>query len=393
VPRSNIRNSVRYLIAALALVLIVVALASVKAAQISTLINMGKQAQKAGPPPESVATSVAQKQRWEGSLAAVGSITAAKGVSVSNETAGTVSRILFESGATVKEGQVLVELDTNVERAQLATARARVDLARLTARRTQALLATDSISKAQADSDDAQLKTSATDADALQAQIARKTVRAPFAGRLGIRLINRGQYLAAGTPVTTLEAIDTVYVDFTLPQQRLPDVKVGMPVRVTIESMQAARQDGIVAAIDPSIDATTRTIKLRASVPNTLEKLTPGMFARVEAVLPQRDSVVALPATAILHAPYGDSVFVVEDKKDEAGQPVLSMDGKPMKTARQQFVRLGEERGDFVAVADGVTEGQVVVTAGAFKLRNGSNIVVNNDIKIVPQISPHPENH
>jgi membrane fusion protein (multidrug efflux system) len=304
-----------------------------------------------------------------------------------------VSRILFESGATAKEGQVLVELDTSVERAQLATARARLELARVTAGRTKALLASDSISKAQADSDDAQLKTSMTDADALEAQISRKTVRAPFAGRIGIRLINRGQYLAAGTPVTTLEAIDTVYVDFSLPQQRLGDLKVGMPVRITIEGAQGAPQNGVVAAIDPAIDTTTRTIKLRASVPNAQEKLTPGMFARVELILPQKGSVVAVPSTAIIHAPYGDSVFVVDDKKDEAGQLVTGPNGKPMKAARQQFVRLGEERGDFVAIDDGVTNGQVVVTAGAFKLRNGSNVTVNNDVKVVPQLTPHPENH
>jgi membrane fusion protein (multidrug efflux system) len=383
---------VRYLISILALLAIVAALAGVKAAQISTLVNMGKQAQKAGPPPETVATSIAQKQTWEGALAAVGSVTAAKGVAVSNEVAGTVSRILFDSGATVREGQVLVELDTSVERAQLATARARLELARVTAKRTQSLLASDSISKAQADSDDAQLKTSMTDADALEAQIARKTVRAPFAGRLGIRLVNRGQYLAAGTAVTTLEAIDTVYVDFSLPQQQLPDLKVGMPVRVTIESTQGAPQDGVIAAIDPAIDATTRTIKLRASVPNMQEKLTPGMFARVEVVLPQKGSVVAVPATAIIHAPYGDSVFLVEDKKDDAGQLVVGPDGKPTKAARQQFVRLGDERGDFVAINDGVTAGQEVVTGGAFKLRNGSNITVNNQLKVVPQLSPHPEN-
>jgi membrane fusion protein (multidrug efflux system) len=392
VPPSNIPNPVRYFIAILALLTIVAGLAGVKAAQISTLMSMGKQAQKMGPPPETVATSAAQKQTWEGSLPAVGSITAAKGVSVSNEVAGTVSRILFESGATVKEGQVLVELDTSVERAQLATARARVDLARVTASRTRALVASDSISKAQSDSDESQLKTSMTDADALGAQIARKTIRAPFAGRLGIRLINRGQYLGAGTPITTLEAIDTVYVDFTLPQQRLAEVKVGMPVRVTIESSQSGPQDGVVAAIDPSIDALTRTIKVRASVPNSQEKLSPGMFARVELILPQKGSVVAVPATAILHASYGDSVFVVEDKKDEDGHIVTGPNDKPMKSARQQFVRLGDERGDFVAIVDGLTEGQEVVTAGAFKLRNGANVTVNNAIQVAPQLSPHPEN-
>jgi membrane fusion protein (multidrug efflux system) len=383
---------VRYVVAVLALLAIVVALAGVKAAQISTLINMGKQAQKAGPPPEAVATYVAQRQNWEDTLSAVGSVTAAKGVTVSNEVPGLVSRILFESNAAVREGQVLVELDTSVERAQLATARARLELARVTAGRTRALLATNSISKAQGDSDDAQLKTAQTDVGSLEAQIDRKTVRAPFAGRTGIRLINRGQYLGAGTPVTTLETLGALYVDFTLPQQHLPQVQVGMPVQVSIEGTEGS-QAGIVSAIDPAVDATTRTIKLRAALPNVEQKLNPGMFAHVSVILPQQASVVIVPATAIVHAPYGDSVFIVEDMKNEAGQVVTGPDGKPRKMARQQFVRLGDARGDFVAVLDGVTEGQEGVMAGAFKLRNGSPVVLNNDLKPTPQLAPHPENH
>jgi membrane fusion protein (multidrug efflux system) len=392
VPPSVIPKPVRYLVAILGLLAIVGALAGVKAAQISTLVNMGKQAQKAGPPPEAVSTFVAQTQTWEGMLSAVGSVTAAKGVTVSNEVPGLVSRILFESGAMVREGQVLVELDTSVERAQLATSKARLELARVTAERTRALLATGSISKAQGDNDDAQLKTSLTDVSSLEAQIDRKTVRAPFPGRTGIRLINRGQYLGAGTPVTTLETLGALYVDFTLPQQRLPEVKVGMPVKVSIEGTEGT-QDGLVSAIDPAVDAVTRTIKLRAALPNVEQNLNPGMFAHVSVILPQQSSVVTVPATAIVHAPYGDSVFIVEDMKDEAGHVALGPDGKPRKVARQQFVRIGESRGDFVAVLDGAKTGQVIVMAGAFKLRNGSPVTVNNDVKPTPQLAPHPENH
>jgi len=402
-PRADIVQRVRYFVVVMGFVAVVAALVGIKAAQISSLIGMGKQMQKAGPPPETVATFVAERQTWEGTLSAVGSVTAARGVAVSNDAPGIVSRILFDSGATVREGQVLVELDTGVERAQLASAQARQDLAHLTATRSHTLLASDSISKAQVDSDEAQLKSATTDTSALAAQIGRKTVRAPFAGRLGLRLVNRGQYLTSGTPVTVLEAIDMVYVDFTLPQQRLAEVQLGMPVHVSIEGAEASAYDGAVSAIDPAVDSATRTIKLRASVPNKEEKLAPGMFAKVSLVLPQKGSFVVLPATALIHASYGDSVFVVEDKdgtspaspgrvqngKDDAKGP----DGQPAKMARQQFVRLGDARGDFVAVLDGVTEGQEVVTGGGFKLRNGSGVVVNNDIKLTPQLAPHPENH
>jgi membrane fusion protein (multidrug efflux system) len=311
---------------------------------------------------------------------------------VSNEVPGIVSRISFESGVTVREGQVLVELDTSVERAQLATARARLELARVTAARSRALLATDSISKAQVDNDESQLKTAMTDVGGLEAQIDRKTVRAPFSGRTGIRLINRGQYLGAGTPVTVLETVGALYVDFTLPQQRLAEVQVGMPVQVSIEGTDGT-QDGVISAIDPAIDAATRTIKLRSALPNVQQKLNPGMFAHVSVILPKQASVVVVPATAIVHASYGDSVFIVEDKKDDTGQVAKGPDGKTLRAVRQQFVRVGDARGDFVAVLEGVAEGQQLVTAGAFKLRNGSNVVVNNDVKVTPQLAPHPENH
>jgi membrane fusion protein (multidrug efflux system) len=392
-PRSDIAERVRYVAVVLGLLAVVAALAGIKAAQISTLMGMGKQAQKMGPPPEAVATFVAEKQAWESTISAVGSVTAAKGVAVSNEAPGIVTRILFDSGATVREGQILVELDTSVERAQLASARARLELAQETGTRSHALLASGSISKAQVDADEAQLKTATTDSSALAAQIDRKTVRAPFAGRLGIRLVNRGQYLNSGTPIAELDAIDKQYVDFTLPQQRLADVQLGMPVHLSIEGAEGAAHEGTVAAIEPAVDSATRTIKLRASVPNKDERLAPGMFANVLVILPQKASFVVLPATAIIHASYGDSVFVVEDRRDDAGTALNGPDGKPAKVTRQQFVRLGDARGDFTAILDGVTEGQEVVMGGAFKLRNGSSVVVNNDVKPTPQVAPHPENH
>jgi membrane fusion protein (multidrug efflux system) len=383
---------VRYLIAIGLLIALIGGLTTVKFTQISSLIKMGKQMEKAGPPPEVVSVAPAEAHVWGGALSAIGSVTAAKGVAISNDAPGVVARISFDSGRDVKQGQVLVELDASVERAELASALARMELAALTARRSRALVASNSISQAQLDTDEAQLRTATTDAAGLQAQIDRKTVRAPFSGRLGIRDVNLGQYLSAGTTLTVLEAIDSVYVDFTLPQQRLADVKIGMPVKVTIEGAQGLASDGVIAAIDPSVDSTTRTMKVRASVPNKEEKLRPGMFANISVVLPDQGSIVAVPATTVVHASFGDSVFVVEDEKDDAGAVVKGGDDMPIVVARQQFVRLGEARGDFVAVKDGVTPGQMLVSAGAFKLRNGSALKVTPDVKPPPSLTPHPDN-
>jgi membrane fusion protein (multidrug efflux system) len=383
----------RYLAAALGLLLLIAGLAGVKYKQIASLMAMGKQMQKAGPPPESVNTAVLQEQSWEGTMSAVGSIAPVKGVDISNDAAGVVWRIDFESGAVVRQGQVLVELDSRVERSQLASARARRELAEIQAKRSRALVQSNSIAQSQLDSDESALKTVDADIGGLEAQIDRKVVRAPFAGRLGIRAINLGQYLNPGTPITVLEQIDSVFADFTLPQQQLGALKVGIPVRATVEGGEATPYDGAIAAIDPAIDSTTRSIKVRASVPNRGEKLRPGMFVNVAVVLPKMAPFVAIPATAIVHASYGDSVFIVEDKKDDDGKPVLGADGAAAKVARQQFVRVGEQRGDYVAIVDGAKSGQEVVTAGAFKLHNGSPVAVKNDVKLDAKLAPRPENH
>ena len=383
----------RYAIAIGALVLLIAGLVAVKGTQIGSLIKMGKEQQKSGPPPEVVATAMSKEDTWESTLGAVGTIAAAKGVSLSNDAPGVVSAIHFESGAVVKEGDVLVELDSNVERAQLASADARRDLARINAGRSRSLVASDSIPKAQLDNDEALVKSSQSDLGALQAQIARKIVRAPFSGKLGIRAINIGQYLSPGTAITSLEALGSVFVDFTLPQQNLADVAVGTKVRVTLEGDAGAGYEGAISAVDPAIDATTRSIHVRATVPNSEEKLRPGMFANVDVVLPARKRLVSVPSPAVLHASYGDSVFVVEPKIDDAGAPVSGADGKPARVARQQFVRTGTHRGDFVAIVDGIKAGQEVVVGGAFKLRNGGGVVVDNTVVPDAKLAPTPENH
>jgi membrane fusion protein (multidrug efflux system) len=383
----------RYVVAVGALLLVIVALVAVKGTQIGSLIKMGKEMEKSGPPPEVVATAVTKEDAWESTLSAVGTIAPVKGVSLSNDAPGVVSAIHFDSGATVKQGDVLVELDSNVERAQLAAVEARRELARLNAGRSRALVASDSIPKAQLDNDEALVKSSQSDVGALQAQIARKIVRAPFSGKLGIRAINIGQYLAPGTSITSLEAMDSVFVDFTLPQQNLADVAVGTKVRVTLEGDAGAGYDGVVSAVDPAVDSATRAIRVRASIPNTLDKLRPGMFANVSVVLPDQKRFVSVPAPSVVHASYGDSIFIVEDKKDDAGAVLKGADGKPARVARQQFVRTGAHRGDFVAIADGVKPGQEVVVGGAFKLRNGAGVIVNNDVVPESRLSPTPENH
>lgn len=389
----------RHVIAIAALVLVVAGLAGVKYSQISSLLAMGRAMAQSGPPPEAVASARAEVQPWPGRLVAVGSVSSARGVTVSNEVPGVVTAIRFESGALVKRGEVLVELDTGVERAQLASARARKDLASTNAGRSRSLFKDGAIPPVQLDSDESTLKSSRADEGALRAQIERKTVRAPFAGRLGIRQINLGQYLSPGTPITELEAVDVLYVDFTLPQQRLAEVAVGLPVRVTIDGA-AAPVAGTIGAIDPAIDAATRSIRMRATVAGGDPRLRPGMFANVEVELPGAAQKVVIPATAVVHAAYGDSVFVVEDRPPAPprGGPApprggpAPAPGTSAKIARQQFVRLGEARGDFVAVADGVAAGQEVVTDGAFKLRNGGGVVVREAVTPAPQLAPHPEN-
>lgn len=379
----------RYLIPLALLLALVAGLAGTKYQQIAKLIAFGKEAERAGPPPEVVGTAVAREDRWEDGLAAVGTVAAARGVAVTTEAPGVVTKILFDSGETVRAGQPLVVLDSSVERAQLSSILARRELAALSASRSRALVDRQAAPRSQLDSDEAQLKSSRADADALQAQIDRKTVRAPFAGRLGIRAVNLGQYLSPGVPVTTLQALGSVYVDFTLPQQALTDVRVGGAVQVSESGGKGKPLSGVIAAIDPAVEASSRSFKLRASVPNPEERLRPGMFIEVRAVLPARAALVTAPATAVVHAPYGDSVFVVEDVvKPATPRP----DGKPVRKLRQQFVRTGPARGDFVALLDGVKPGQELVTVGAFKLRNGGTVIVNNDIQAAPSLTPQIEN-
>jgi membrane fusion protein (multidrug efflux system) len=373
----------RYVIVIVGLLALIGGLAAIKGSQIGMLIGMGEAMKKAGPPPEVVATTQATQQTWENTLAAVGSVVTAKGVAVSNDAPGLVVKLHFDSGDTVKQGAVLVELDTSVERAQLASLRARRDLAEISVKRSTALAVSGAVAQAQVDADASSFKSLSADANALLAQIARKTIRAPFSGKLGIRQVNLGQYLAPGTAVTTLESQKASLVDFTLPQQELPKLAVGTAVRALLAGASSPLE-GTISAVDPSVDPLTRSIKVRASLPDPESQLRPGMFLRVEVVLPEKSEVIAVPQTAIVHASYGDSVFTSDQKPGP--------DGKPRPVAQQRFVKVGASKGDFVAIVDGLAPGQEVVVAGAFKLRNGIPLKLNNQGSPQPSLDPHPEN-
>jgi membrane fusion protein (multidrug efflux system) len=380
-------GAMRYVITIATLILTLAILAGLKGAQIAQLIGFGKQMQALGPPPEAVNSAAVQQEDWEQTLSAVATVVSSKGVALSNDAAGVVSKVNFESGASVKLGQPLVEIDARVERAQLESLQARLQLATQSLERTQTLLSSKVSTQAELDAQSSAVKGLVADVKALEAQIERKTVRAPFSGRLGIRAVNLGQYLAPGTTLTVLESADSVFVDFTLPQQALEHIQVGRAVRVRAEADLPPIAEGQISAFDSSVNPVTRALTVRASVPNKEAVLRTGMFVNVEVLLPERTKVLVVPLTAVVRAAYGDSVFLVEPKADAP-----KGDGPPPLVAQQQFVRLGASRGDFVAVLDGVSAGQEVVSAGAFKLRNGSPISIKNEVGQTPSLTPHPAN-
>ena len=372
-------------------ILLLGGLGGVKFTQIKSLMAYGQAAAAAGPPPEVVGTREAKEETWENRLFSVGTIAPVRGVTVSNDAPGVVTAIKFQSGQTARHGQVLVELDSRVERAELASLRAQARLARVSAQRARALFKDSAVPKAQLDSAESALQAASANAASLQAQIDRKIVRAPFDGRLGIRLINLGQYLNPGTPITDLESPSANYVDFTLPQQQLDQLAVGMVVRIN-EGLPGPRAEATIAAIDPTLDPVTRSGRVRAAVAKMEGAVSPGMFVNVSVVLPARRNVTLVAATSLIHASFGDSVFAVEESTDKQGAVIAGPDGKPALLARQQFVKTGEARGDFVEVIEGVKQGQEIVAQGAFKLRNGAPVRVNNSVKVEPQLAPHPEN-
>ena len=383
----------------LGLSIIVAALAGVKALQFRAMDEAGR---KAAPPPETVTTTPVRSAAWETALTAVGSLVAVQGVTVAAELPGKVVEISFQPGVNVQKGDLLIRQDTTSEEAQISGAVAQAKLTQTTLDRNRQLLPDHIVSQADYDASVANHEQAAAQADAIRALIAKKTIRAPFSGRLGIRRVNIGQILREGDPIVTLQSLDPIFVDFALPQQHLARLHPGLPVRVTCDVLPGVTVEGRVTAVNPLVDAETRNIQIQATLANRDEKLLPGMFVTVAVQLPMRRKVLAIPATAVLYAPYGDSVFIVvpalrspiagEGKELPTDPPVSPRAGEGEKVVRQQFVRLGEKRGDFVAVTAGLREGEEVVSTGVFKLRTGQAVVIDNSKALRFEQSPVPEN-
>ena len=365
----------------LAVVVVIVAgLGFVKYRQIQTAIAQGSSF---APPPDAVTTVVAKSETWPSTLNVIGTTAAIQGVTVSADLPGAVDKIHFESGQAVHAGDILVELDTRQERAQLAAAESDRDLARINSDRDQQLVKEGVVARNQYDNSSAQQKSTEAKVGEIRATIDRKTIKAPFSGILGIRQINLGQYLAAGQAIVSLQAFNPIYVNFGVPQQESSLVQAGRTLRLTSDDVPGVEFAGRVTAIDSVVNEATRNIQVQATLANPGGKLRPGMFVQVELKLGASRDVISLPASAINYAPYGDSVFVVADLKDPKG--------KSYRGVRQQFVKVEGSRGDQVAVVSGLKSGDEVVSSGVFKLRNGAAVQVNNKVQPPNNPKPNPE--
>ncbi|MBN9461409.1 MAG: efflux RND transporter periplasmic adaptor subunit [Burkholderiales bacterium] len=333
-------------------------------------------------PPATVTTLTAEVQEWQPQIAAVGSLRAVRGVDVTTEIAGMVRSLHFRSGDEVKAGQLLVQLNADADAAQLRSLQAAADLAASVLERDRAQLAAQAISQAQVDADVADLASKRALVAQQQATLEKKSIRAPFAGKIGITTVNPGQYLNPGDKIVTLQALDPVYADFSLPQRQAVDIAVGQVVSVASDAHPEDRFAGRVNAIDPRIDTATRNLMIEAAVPNPRRALVPGMFVDVRIDTGEKKRYLTVPQTAITFNPYGATVFLAQDsgKKDAQGNPVLE--------ARQVFVKPGPTRGDQVAILDGLEPGATVITSGQLKLKNGTPLVVNNEV--VPANDPNP---
>ncbi len=364
----------------LGLVAIFLVIAGIKGFQIFSMIKEGKAMV---PPPTTVTSAKVEKGDWAPMLTAVGSIAPVQGATIGAELAGMVSEIGFESGRPVKKGDVLVKLDASAEQAQMRSAQADAELAKADFERGRDLTERKVISKAEMDTAAARFAQRKAAVDNMQSVIDKKEIRAPFDGIAGIREVNPGQMVPVGQRLVTLQALDRVYVDFSLPQQQLADAQEGLPVKVTTDAIEGREFEGKLTAISPAIDPATRTVSLQATLVNSDHALRAGMFARVRVILPQQEPTLFIPATAVSYAPFGNSVFLIEKKKDEKS-------GKEALLLRQQFIRTGETRGDFVAVTEGLKEGEEVVSTGIFKLRNKMDVAVDNTHAPKAEMAPTP---
>jgi len=377
--RRPTRAVIRVVLGLLGIFLVI---AGIKALQIFSMVSAAKSMV---PPPTTVTSAKVQKGDWAPSLTAIGSITPVQGATISAELPGMVSEIGFESGRPVKKGDVLVKLDSSAEQAQLRSSEADAELAKADFDRARDLSQRKVISKAELDAASSKYMQRKAVVDNMQSVINKKEIHAPFDGIAGIREVNPGQMVPAGQKLVTLQALDSVFVDFSLPQQELARVKVGMPVKMTTDAIEGRKFDGTLSAINSAVDSATRSVSLQATIDNADHALRAGMFARVQVLLPETKSTLFVPTTAVAYAPYGNSAYVIEKKKNEKT-------GKDSLIIRQQFIRTGETRGDFVAVTEGLKEGDEVVSTGVFKMRNGMDVAVDNKLAPKAKLSPEPPN-
>jgi len=342
-----------------------------------------KSISEQGVPPQTVSTAKAQFTEWQGEFQAVGTLRAVRGADLAPELSGLITAIHFQSGQEVAEGAPLVQLNNESDVARLQSLMAAVELAETIYDRDQKQLAIQAVSQAVVDADAATLKSAKAQVAEQRALVAKKLVRAPFAGRLGIRAVDVGQYVNAGTKLVTLQALDPVYVDFFAPQKSLGRIALGQKIVLRTDAFQGQQFPGEVSSIDPKVDPATRNVQVRATVRNAKRSLLPGMFATVVITSGGPQRFLTLPQTAVSYNPFGDTVFVVEEGKGK--------DDKVALTAQQKFVTTGEARGDQVAILSGINEGDTVVTAGQIKLRSGFPVIVNNSIQPTNDSAPKPK--
>ncbi len=371
----------RIALSVLLLVIIAGILGGIKYLQFDRMTAQGKAFSM---PPTAVTVAPVARMDWEVRLAAVGTLDAVQGVTVTAELTGKVARIAFEPGVYVEAGALLVQQDVTLETAQLRSAEATLALNRANYDRARELRGEQVVTQAAFDQALANLKQSQAEIDRIKAIISKKTIQAPFSGRLGIRRINLGQIIKEGDPIVSLQSLDPIFVNFLLPQSELARLEQGLTVRVRADVLAGETISGRITAINPQVETETRNIRVQATLRNANEKLRPGMFVNVEVLLPGKTSVLAIPTTAVLYAPYSDSVFIVEEGEARGDAP-------PAKHLRQQFVRLGDTRGDFVAVIEGLQANQQVVSTGVFKLRNKQSVVVDNKHAPNFQTEPRPD--
>jgi membrane fusion protein, multidrug efflux system len=372
-----------WIVSVLGIVVVIVSLVGIKVGQIRAMIQAG---QSFVPPPESITSAKVESDSWQSRRSAIGTLVAVHDVVLGAEFPGLIREVTFASGTTVRRGEVLVRLDTTNEKAQLASAMADRELAKATLERARALRKGGANTPADLEIAEARAKQTQAIVANIQATIAKKTIHAPFDGRLAMKQVEQGQVVSPGTPIATLQSIDPIYTEFSLPQQALADLKTGQVATMRVDSFPGKTWHGTISAVNSEVDPATRSIRVRATFPNKEGILRPGLFANVEVNAADKRQVLLVPATAVVYAPYGDTVFVLDTAKDDGAKG----SSPPALVAQPRFVRLGERRGDFVAVVSGLKEGETVVSNGAFKLRKGMRVVANNSLAPPIELDPKP---